>query len=130
MKEAVAPILPNYYREERPWGSFERFTKEEATTVKLLHVAPHKRFSLQRHRGRSEFWRVVSGTGILEVGDERREISPGDEVLIEIGTLHRLTGGLEGISMLEISFGAFDENDIERVEDDFGRVTAIQEPPL
>lgn len=117
----MAHPLFDYYKEERPWGSFEQFTKQEASTVKILHVAAGKRFSLQRHKEREEFWRVIEGSGTLVVGDETREVSVGDEALIVKGALHRLTGGPNGIKVLEISFGTFDENDIERVEDDFGR---------
>jgi mannose-6-phosphate isomerase-like protein (cupin superfamily) len=113
--------LPTYYQEDRPWGSFERFTNNEASTVKILHIASGKRFSLQRHRGRSEFWRVIEGTGRIQVGEEVKDAKVGDEFLLAIGVLHRIEGGETGIKVLEIAFGEFDENDIERLEDDFGR---------
>ncbi len=113
--------LPHHYSEERPWGSFERFTENEVSTVKLLHVAPGKRFSLQKHAHRSEFWRVVAGSGTLTLDSETRIMALGDEVLVSQGTLHRLEGGPDGITVLEIIQGEYDENDIERVEDDFGR---------
>jgi len=113
--------LHDYYKEERPWGSFERFISNEASTVKILHVAAGKRFSLQRHRGREEFWRVIEGSGVVTKGEETFEAKVGDEFLLPVGTLHRLQGGPEGIKILEITFGVFDENDIERLEDDFNR---------
>lgn len=113
--------LPHYKKEERPWGSFERFTKNEPCTVKILQVGAHKRFSLQRHSGRSEFWHIVAGDGRVQVGEVERAVKHGDEVMIELGMLHRITGGENGISVLEISFGEFREEDIVRVEDDFGR---------
>jgi mannose-1-phosphate guanylyltransferase/mannose-1-phosphate guanylyltransferase/mannose-6-phosphate isomerase len=112
---------PKYYKEERPWGSFERFTENEISTVKFLHVAPGKRLSLQKHTGRAEFWRAISGSGRVTVGDEVRPMNVGDEALIPAGALHRLEGGPEGITVLEIITGNYDEADIERVEDDFGR---------
>lgn len=114
-------ILPNYEREERPWGFFERFTYNEPSTVKILRVFPEKRFSLQRHHKRSEFWRVIEGSGTLELNEETRELKVGDEVLIESEAAHRLTGGPEGIAILEIWVGESGEEDIERIEDDFGR---------
>lgn len=114
-------LLPNYDHEERPWGSPERFTKNETTTVKILHVLPNKRFSLQKHAHRSEFWRVIEGGGTVQIGDTIKEVAVGDEVLVPQGELHRLTGGPNGIKVLEIIFGDYDENDIERLEDDFGR---------
>ncbi len=114
--------LSNYYREERPWGSFERFTENEISTVKFLHVEGGKRFSLQRHKHRSEFWRVIKGSGTITVGEETRPFNDGDSTIVPAGTLHRLEAGPMGMTVLEIISGEYDENDIERVEDDFGRV--------
>jgi len=115
--------LSNREHEDRPWGSFDRFTLNEASTVKIVRVDAGKRLSLQRHQQRSEFWRVIEGTGVARVGDEEIALSMGDEVAIPQGALHRLSGGPAGIAVLEIALGTFDENDIERVEDDFGRGT-------
>jgi mannose-6-phosphate isomerase-like protein (cupin superfamily) len=115
-------ILSNHNREDRPWGSFERFTLNEPTTVKILRVAAEKQFSLQKHDHRGEFWKVIEGNGLAHIGDEEREVQVGDEIEIPVGTLHRLKGGPAGISVLEISFGNFQEDDITRIEDDFGRV--------
>ncbi len=115
--------LHDYYSEERPWGSFERFINNEPCSVKFLHVAAGKRFSLQTHAKREEFWRCIKGSGVATIGNEDIELKEGDEVLAPIGTKHRLQGGPDGITVLEISFGEFDENDIERLEDDFGRTT-------
>ena len=109
--------------DERPWGSFDQFTHNRPSTVKLITVSAGKRLSLQRHLERAEFWRVVSGSGSAEVDTTFHELSVGSEVWIPVGALHRLTGGTEGITVLEVAFGTFDENDIERVEDDFGRTS-------
>ena len=114
--------LPQYYKEERPWGYFERFTENEVSTVKILALTANKRFSLQRHRGRKEFWRVLSGSGTATINDAEIPLSPGSEIVVEIGDAHRLTAGPEGLQVLEIMFGHYDENDNERLEDDFGRV--------
>jgi len=113
--------MQHYYKEERPWGSFERFVANEVSTVKLLHIAPGKRFSLQKHAKRSEFWRVVEGGGMLTIGEEVRPFVKGDEALVPQGTLHRLEGGPEGMIVLEIITGEYEEEDIVRVDDDFGR---------
>ncbi|MEO6536916.1 MAG: phosphomannose isomerase type II C-terminal cupin domain [Candidatus Paceibacterota bacterium] len=111
-----------YKREERPWGSFEQFSDNEVSTVKLIHVDAGQRLSLQKHSKRSEFWRVVSGSGTFEIDGVARDVSVGDEANIPVGSLHRLAGGADGITILEIARGEFDEHDIERVEDDFGRI--------
>ncbi len=120
-------LLSHAQHIERPWGSFEQFTQNEITTVKILNVLPGKRFSLQTHGERSEFWKVLSGDGIVQVGADERNITVGDTIEIPVGTPHRLTGGEAGITVLEIGFGMFNEDDIIRIEDDFGRAGA--KPP-
>ena len=107
--------------EERPWGSFIRFTHNEPTTVKLITVKPGEAFSLQRHAHRSEFWRIVSGSGVVRKGGATLEAYPGAEFFIEQGELHRASATDQDLIILEIAFGDFDESDIERVEDRYGR---------
>lgn len=115
-------LLSSRYHEDRPWGSFDRFTQNETSEVKFLTVAPGKRLSLQKHAKRSEFWKVIAGSGTATVDGTDRMIGIGDEVEIPLGSTHRLGGGPEGITVLEIALGEFDEDDIIRLEDDFGRI--------
>ncbi len=115
-------LLSHHFTEDRPWGSFEAFTMNEPSSVKILRVSAGKRFSLQKHQHRGEYWKVLEGDGIAHIGDEARAVKAGDEIEIPLDTLHRLTGGDRGIAVLEISFGRFDESDIIRTEDDYGRV--------
>jgi mannose-6-phosphate isomerase-like protein (cupin superfamily) len=113
--------LPNFEKDVRPWGQFERFTLNENSTVKIITVSAGEEFSLQTHANRDEFWRIVSGDGTLTIGEENHEASVGDEFFIPKGTAHRAQGGPEGLVFLEIAFGEFDESDIVRLEDDYGR---------
>ena len=113
--------LSHYKKEERPWGNFERFTANEISTVKILTVDAEQAFSLQLHEHRDEFWRVIAGSGTVHVGGTDTEARVGDQFFIPRNTKHRITGGGEGIKCLEIAFGDFDENDIKRLEDRYGR---------
>ncbi len=113
--------LPGYYCEERPWGGFERIVENQTATVKILRVDAGKRFSLQKHTKREEFWRVIEGSGTIQVGDTHLDATIGTEARIPLGAIHRATGGKEGMKILEITTGEHDENDIVRIEDDFGR---------
>ncbi len=113
-----------HYHEDRPWGSFDQFTHDTQTTVKILNISASKRLSLQKHEHRSEFWHVISGDGIVTIDTEEHHARQGDEFEIPIGTVHRIAGGGGGIRLLEIATGEFDENDIIRIEDDFGRPDA------
>ena len=109
------------YREERPWGDFIEFTKDLQSTVKIVTVKAREALSLQSHEKRAEFWRVIAGSGFATVGKKRSAAKIGDEFFIPNGAKHRLEGGDSDISVLEISLGAFDEGDITRFEDRYGR---------
>jgi len=114
--------LGNYEKIERPWGEFERFTLNEQTTVKIVTVNSGESFSLQTHENRDEFCRVIKGSGVIHIGNDESEMREGNTFFIPRHTKHRATGGTDGLSFLEISFGEFDENDITRLEDKYGRV--------
>lgn len=106
----------------RPWGRFEQFTHNEATTVKLITVLPGERLSLQVHTHRDELWVVTAGPVTAQVGAESREAVLGERIWIPRGTMHRLGNpGTEPAQILEVAFGEFDEADIERLEDDYAR---------
>ncbi len=106
----------------RPWGSFRRFTENEPSTVKLIDVLPGQSISLQRHTHRDEFWVILSGNPVLTIGDVTGAAAPGAEHFIPRGTLHRIAApsGVV-VQILEIAFGYFDEHDIERLNDVYGR---------
>ncbi|TGE05225.1 cupin domain-containing protein [Hymenobacter fodinae] len=98
---------------------------------KVLLVAPHQRLSWQYHHRRAEIWRVVSGTvGVVtSPTDEEGELKtygPGEQIVLQQGERHRLIG-LDGWGTIaEIwqhtdAQHPSDEEDIVRVQDDFGR---------
>lgn len=111
----------NYERGVRPWGEFERFTLNEPSTVKIITVKPNEAFSLQQHEHRDEEWKILRGSGTITIGDTTKEVREGEEFFVARGTKHRIAGGPNGITFLEISFGQFDEKDITRLEDRYGR---------
>jgi mannose-6-phosphate isomerase len=115
-------FFTNPYHEDRPWGSFDQFTQNYPSTVKIITVNPGESTSLQRHALRQEFWYIISGNGELTIGEEKKEATAGLYINAEIGTEHRLQGGTEKLVLLEVSIGTFDEQDIERLEDKYNRV--------
>lgn len=115
-------IKSNIFQIERPWGNFRQFTKDDKSTVKILTLKPNEILSLQSHAHRSEFWHVISGSGIVEIGDVKKDTTIGDEHEIAIDEKHRLGAGKDGIQVLEIATGDFDETDIIHYEDKYGRV--------
>ncbi len=106
--------------DKRPWGHFERFTLNEKSTVKLIYIETGKRLSYQYHNGRSEFWKVVSGEILVTIDGKERVMKNGDTAEIPAKSKHRINAITESV-VLEIAFGDFNEDDIVRVEDDFGR---------
>jgi len=109
------------YIEERPWGNFEQFTKNEICTVKILNVKENEKLSLQYHHNRDEFWRVITGKAKLVIGEEIKDAQEGYEFFIPRETKHRIMTEDSPVQILEISFGKFDENDIVRIEDKYER---------
>jgi mannose-6-phosphate isomerase len=112
---------PKPYREARPWGEFIEFTKNTSSTVKIITVNAGEAFSLQTHSKRDEYWRVLSGSGTITVGSQALPIMAGDGHFIPRGTAHRIEATAEPVVVLEIAFGDFDEGDILRLEDKYGR---------
>lgn len=114
-------ILGNITQDERPWGGFRQFAHNALCTVKVLTVADGQLLSLQSHRNRDELWVVLDEGLQIEIDGEKTVAHPGDEFVIARGARHRV-GSVGGTGrILEISFGDFDEDDIERYEDVYGR---------
>jgi mannose-6-phosphate isomerase len=107
----------------RPWGRYEVLDETENHKVKRILVSPGKRLSYQRHKYRAEHWFIVSGLGEVTVEGEVRSVAAGDSVDVAIGALHRIANiGSHELVFIEVQTGTyFGEDDIERVEDDFGR---------
>lgn len=111
------------FHEDKPWGAFDRYTLNEASTVKIIRVASGSRLSLQRHRQREELWVALDGGLKVEIDGESRLLRADEEIKVPRGAIHRASNvSEEDVRILEISFGAFDEEDIERFEDDHDRV--------
>jgi mannose-6-phosphate isomerase len=109
--------------DRRPWGYFVVLSDARDHKVKRIVVDPGKRLSLQRHRRRSEHWHVVRGTGIVTRDAERIPVVEGGSLDIPKGALHRVhNSGTSPLVIIEVQRGDyFGEDDIERIEDDFGR---------
>ena len=109
--------------DHRPWGSFTILADEQDHKVKRLMVRPGCRLSLQRHRYRDEYWFVISGTARVVLNDTDVSLEPGETIEIKRGDLHRVgNDGTMDLVFIEIQTGDyFGEDDIERLDDDYGR---------
>jgi len=110
-------------REQRPWGTYEVIREDSNSKVKQIIVEPNKRLSYQTHEKRSEYWVIVSGTGTVTLDGITSLAIGGDAFIIEQGIAHRIENtGTEELVFIEVQLGIyFGEDDIVRIEDDFGR---------
>lgn len=108
---------------KRPWGRWLVLETGEGFCVKRIEVEPGHRLSLQYHHHRFEDWIVVAGEGQVECDGEKTLVTVGDRVRIPLLARHRISNlGRELLVIIEVQHGAvLDENDIVRVEDDYGR---------
>jgi mannose-6-phosphate isomerase-like protein (cupin superfamily) len=108
----------------KPWGHFRRLHGGPGFQVKELAVRPGGIISLQRHRWRSEHWVCVAGEGLATWGDEKVALLPDVALSIPQGALHRIENtGDAWLKVIEVQLGSYlGEDDIERVEDAYGRV--------
>ena len=117
------PSDPNV-EDHRPWGYYRVLSDEPDHKVKRIVVYPGKRLSLQRHQRRSEHWFFIQGGALVTRNDEVIEATTGDALDIPVRTWHRVQNpGSENAVFIEIQTGDyFGEDDIERLEDDYGRI--------
>ncbi len=110
--------------ETRPWGNYHIIAKGKGYQIKEININPGKKQSLQRHKNRSEYWQIISGKGMVYLEDSKCILEKTDNIFIPQGDLHRLENiGDEILTLIEIQIGEkISEEDIERLEDDFGRV--------
>jgi D-beta-D-heptose 7-phosphate kinase/D-beta-D-heptose 1-phosphate adenosyltransferase len=112
-------------RSERPWGEYYGWDQGKGWNLKTIYIKPGKRLSLQYHHHRMECWLLVSGdaTATLHDSEGRPQIislKKGTTYCVEKRQVHRLESKKGGI-VVEVAYGAFDEADIVRLEDDHGR---------
>jgi mannose-6-phosphate isomerase-like protein (cupin superfamily) len=107
----------------KPWGGYEVLSDEPSHKVKRLTVAPGERLSLQRHTKRAEHWFVLGGEGVVTLDGHERRVAEGDAIDVPIGAAHRIAStGSDPLVFIEVQRGSyFGEDDIERLEDDYGR---------
>ena len=111
------------YIEHRPWGSFEILLDTEYCKVKRIIVKPKQRLSYQCHYKRDECWVIVQGEATVTLDDKIHTFIEGQVVQIEYGTKHRVENKTDkDLIFIETQTGTyFGEDDIVRIEDDYGR---------
>ncbi len=110
--------------DERPWGSFTVLDEGDNYKVKRIEVLPGKRLSYQKHSRRAEHWFVVRGTAKVTLNGGEILVAAGQALDIATGDAHRVENpeASELLVFIETQTGKyFGEDDIVRLDDDFGR---------
>lgn len=115
--------MPN--SETRPWGFYEIIQENPIYKIKKIVVLPGKRLSLQKHQFRKEYWIIITGEGIATLNDQQINVSAGSTIHVDLQDIHRIENtGHDELIFIEIQTGTyFGEDDIERLHDDYGRVS-------
>ena len=114
----------NHRKVYRPWGYFDSLDKGDGFQVKRLVVNPGSKLSVQKHHHRAEHWVVVSGTAKVRNGDNTFLLTENESTYIPIGEIHSLENpGTVPLEIIEVQSGGYlGEDDIVRLEDNYGRV--------
>lgn len=108
--------------EERPWGVWCDWYRTPEATLKCMVVKPGARMSLQRHDHRTEVWRTISGAGEDQGTTPPTVLKPGSTHVVKRGATHRIANtGTTPLVIVELQMGHCDEDDIERLADDYAR---------
>ncbi|HEX9881036.1 MAG TPA: mannose-1-phosphate guanylyltransferase/mannose-6-phosphate isomerase [Hyphomicrobium sp.] len=112
-----------HLRNYRPWGFFETLSIGGRFQVKLLHVKPGGKLSMQMHHHRSEHWVVVRGTARVTIGEEEKLVQENESVYITATHWHRLENpGKVPLELIEVQIGSYlGEDDIIRADDVYNR---------
>ena len=108
--------------QERPWGFYKVLEETATYKVKYIKVLAGQRLSYQKHEKRSEHWMIISGYPSITIDGNNSVFFAGNSIDIPAGTLHRIAATEVPVEFIEIQTGNyFGEDDIQRIEDDYGR---------
>ena len=76
------------------------------------------------HKNRSEFWQIVKGESKIIIDNKEYFLKEKEHIYIPKDSIHRIENiGKEELVFIEIQLGEnLKEEDIIRLEDDYGRV--------
>ncbi len=117
--EAVA-----HNRVYRPWGFQESLTSGDRFKVNRVMISPGGKLSLQKHYHRAEHWVVVGGVALVVRDGEEILVRENESIYLPLGSEHRVCNpGRIPLILIEVQSGAYlEEDDIVRIDDDYGRV--------
>ena len=110
----------------KPWGYYKDYFRNDQVVFKKIVVQPGQSISYQLHHKREEFWYVVSGRGAMRLNASVWKVGPGSYFHIKTNESHQLiNNGNDDIVAYEMQFGKCSEEDIVRLEDEYGRESNV-----
>lgn len=108
----------------RPWGDFAVLEERKTYKVKRIEVLPGQRLSYQKHEKRAEHWIIVTGKAVVTLNGKNIHLKKGQTIDIPQGAVHRIANPAKDVlTLIEVQTGDyFGEDDIVRLEDDYGRI--------
>jgi len=107
---------------EKPWGYYTDYFRSEKVVFKKIVIYPRQSISYQMHHKREEFWYIVQGRGTMRLNNSHWKASPGSYFHIKKNDSHQMINeGDEDVVAYEMQFGKCSEDDIKRIEDEYGR---------
>jgi mannose-6-phosphate isomerase-like protein (cupin superfamily) len=100
---------PEWKKYEKVWGYETTLINCEEYCGKVLHLKKGYRCSIHKHKLKQEHFHILSGTVLMEVGDQKYVMKQGDTVGIGRGTYHRFTG-ITDADILEISTTHYEDD--------------------
>ena len=110
-------------KDERPWGRYFVLQDDDNYKVKRIEVEPGRRLSYQYHNKRSETWIIIEGSAIVTIDENVKEYNKGETIIIPTKAKHRVENKNNSLLVfIEVQTGSyFGEDDIIRINDDYGR---------
>ena len=123
--------MPSYdlgERDDRSWGNYVVTDvcnkNEQERCEKILTVKPQQALSLQRHKHRSEIWKILEGNPTVIIDGQLKTLAPKDVVEVPMMAPHCIVNmGDQDVVIQEMQFGVCREDDNERLADYAGRPT-------
>jgi len=106
----------------RPWGLWQKLDEGQGYWIKKITVNPGQKLSLQYHEHRSERWTIIQGVGEVTLNKKKQIVNAGATVIIGKKDIHRIHNVFTvPLIFLEVALGNPLEEDIVRLEDNYGR---------
>jgi mannose-6-phosphate isomerase len=124
--DTISNIKGKIVKKHKPWGYFINFINNKPCTVKLITLNPNESTSKQSHKKRVEIWLIIDDGLQIEIDNKVLKPKVNEIIIVPKKIVHRITSLGMVCRIIEISLGRFDEDDIERFDDNYNRHNSLE----